>query len=1034
MIWATNSFKVAAATMYTLFFSGQIFAPQAMVPLSTTTLAYLRRIHSTVVSDEAYRRGVDGGVKAPSPVQHLIPIPRADHSFVEAGQVNIQHFLQGHFIEAFCHLVQRIREDDLRVIAVAAATGNRGGSGVDGIGLMASGTVMGLDSINEPSPGYLNHPDLNKLVELVDLQIGTCPTPIQGLELAQGRTVECEVWETGGLGPMRKGSTKVNPDKINLWKRPYWKTRQQVDQEGLNNGTLHPPSAPVMPDNSSGRDPHGMFFSSARSPFDMVSRLDISAAKTAIANTLGLIGNEDGKGPSIRALTESHLSKTGWPAPSGYSDLCLWADHKVWDPQTGKLLKPNYFERIPTQGVQIAIGYQPGKEVEWKGDFWLPFVNTFSLRLRQEEPRLTIFVEPPINEAPPIFRLDKVLIQGAGDHLMNMMRAMVHWKPLDRFRNQHTLTTFSRRSASASMTTAAVTGSEESTTSNTGGNKGKEPSAVRRVEDDLFDNACQNPSFDPVGDVSENIVVAPHFYDGYSNVTRDFVPFTLDYLGYKRGIYWSVLGALKFGWSGVGQAWKDQVQGIQSDIRFAMGHQQGILMGETGLPMDMHDKASFKHRYGSPKQVFAMQLMLDAMDSAMLSFTLWNYCADNSNQWGDRWNGEDFSVWCPPENDFLEPDFPASSSSGSRAGSKSLARRTLARNDLTNVTLTEISTEIGTGKEVAGCQEGLIWWCCLPENYVWTRRTAPKRLVVISVNPATEPLSASNIGMAASSSNPNSIASANTAGTGTPLAGKELSPMTSVTALESWQDLLPLSLQIERSRPEFYSGLRVTETFIRAYPLAIWGEPLMYKFEPGKPLSGSSIPSPRFKARTNDVASWGNRFVMFFRLECGRRQSRDDHCGSQQTQQRQQEQQNEISTAPSTDVFLPRFHFSLDSIAGVDHFESLQHLQEVNEGRMSLRSAPLPSSSSLTTITRSQKDKGRWHRLDIKVSDGHFSLTPDRQLLQFWTAPNTSLRTSASAYNPQDNLASTASLFETAEERIKNLFDQGWDGQLGITT
>lgn len=258
--------------------------------------------------------------------------------------------------------------------------------------------------------------------------------------------------------------------------------------------------------------------------------------------------------------------------------------------------------------------------------------------------------------------------------------------------------------------------------------------------------------------------------------------------------------------------------------------------------------------------------------------------------------------------------------------------------------------------------------------------------------------------------------------------------MTSVTALESWQDLLPLSLQIERSRPEFYSGLRVTETFIRAYPLAIWGEPLMYKFEPGKPLSGSSIPSPRFKARTNDVASWGNRFVMFFRLECGRRQSRDDHCGSQQTQQRQQEQQNEISTAPSTDVFLPRFHFSLDSIAGVDHFESLQHLQEVNEGRMSLRSAPLPSSSSLTTITRSQKDKGRWHRLDIKVSDGHFSLTPDRQLLQFWTAPNTSLRTSASAYNPQDNLASTASLFETAEERIKNLFDQGWDGQLGITT
>ncbi|GJJ72001.1 hypothetical protein EMPS_04358 [Entomortierella parvispora] len=1028
MIWATNSFKVAAATMYTLFFSGQIFAPKAMVPLSTVTLAYLRRIHSTVVADEAYRRGVEGGVKAPSPVQHLIPIPRADHSFVEAGQVNIQHFLQGHFIEAFCHLVKRIREDDAKVIAAAEATGNRRGSGADMIGLLASGTVMGLDSINEPSPGYLNHPDLNKLVELADLQIGTCPTPIQGLELAQGRTVECEVWKTGGLGPMKTGSAKVNPDNINLWKRPYWKTRQQVDQDGVNNGTLHPPSAPTMPDSSSARDTH-MFFPSVRSPFDMVSSLDISSAKTAIANTLGLMESGNGKGLSAQALTEAHLPKTGWPAPSGYSDLCLWADHKVWDPQTGKLLKPNYFERIPTQGVQVAIGYQPGKEVEWKEDFWLPFVNTFSLRLRQEEPRLTMFVEPPINEAPPIFKLEKVLIGGTGDHLMNMIRALVHWKPLDRFRNQHTLTTFSRRSASANMTTAAVTESEGTPNADTTGNKGKGLS-TRRIEDDLHDNACQNPSFDPVGDVSENIVVAPHFYDGYTNVTRDFVPFTLDYLGYKRGIYWSVLGALKFGWSGVGLAWKDQVQGIQSDIRFAMGHQHGILMGETGVPMDMHDKASFKHRYGSPKQVFAMQLMLDAMDSSMLSFTLWNYCADNSNQWGDRWNGEDFSVWCPPENDFLEPDFPLSSLSGSKTGSGILARRGNSRNEMNDVTLTEISTEIGTGKEVAGCHEGLIWWCCLPGNFVWTRRTAPKRLVVISVDPVTEPPSAYNAGMAASSSNPTSIASANTAGTGSPLTGKSAVGPAPAT-LDSWQDILPLSLQIERSRPEFYSGLRVTETFIRAYPLAIWGEPLMYKFEPGKPLSGSSLSSPRFKARTNDVASWGNRFVMFFKLECNRRPSRDGHC---------KPQQNEISTAPPTDVFLPRFHFSLDSPSGVDQFESLRYVQEVNEGRMSTHSASLPSSLSPTLRTQSQKDKGRWHRLDIKISDGHFTLTPDRQLLQVWTTPNISLKTTmtdngrAIAYNPQDNLASTASLFEAAETRIKNLFDEGWDGQLGITT
>ncbi|KAG0049600.1 hypothetical protein BGZ83_005557 [Gryganskiella cystojenkinii] len=1021
MIWATNSFKLAAATMYTLFLAGQVFAPQAMVPLSTTTLAYLRRVHSAVVSDEAYRRGVEGGVKAPSPVHHLIPIPRADHSFVETGQVNIQHFLQGHFIEAFCHLVERIREDDAKVIsAVANKEGNSGGSCADTIGLIASGTVMGFDSLNEPSPGYLNHPDLNELLELADLPIGTCPTPIQGFELAQGRTVKCAVWQTGGFGPIRKGSAKVNPGKINLWRRPYWNTRHQVDQD--NHDLLHPPSAPALPYHSGGDDRS----SPRSSPFDIVANLDITAAKNAIAN---LSRPHKGAGQKLSAtqtLAEAHLLKSGWPEPAGYSDLCLWADHKVWDPQTGKLLKPNYFERIPTtttQGGQpVSTGYQPGKEVEWKSDFWLPFVNSFSLRLRQQEPKLTIFVEPPINEAPPIFKLEKVLIMGAGDHLLNMIRSMVSWKPLDRFRNQHTRM-FCRQSVPGASTADSAASGSLGTDSHSA-IKAK-VSSVRRVEDDLHDNASQNPNFDPVGDVSENVVVAPHFYDGYTNVTRDFVPFTMDYLGYKRGIYWSVLGALKFGWNGVGQAWKDQVAGIQSDIRFAMGQQHGILMGETGIPMDMHNKSSFNHLYGSPKQIFAMQLMLDAMDASMLSFTLWNYCPDNSNQWGDRWNGEDFSVWCPPKNNFLDPD---DASTTMKDASGALVQRA----STPDVKLTEISSEIGTGKEVAGCNEGCIWWCCLPKSFVWTRRTAPKRLVVISVEPITPAVTQS--AMAASSSNPHSIASTNTSATGMPLTPKTVDTAGSkiaVATLESWQDLLPLSLLIERSRAEFYSGLRATESFIRAYPLAIWGEPLMYKFEPGKPVSSGSADvanaSPRFRARTNDVQSWENRFVMFSTLACGRSQTREDNW-----QKSQQQCQDDISSSdnetlrpvPSTDVFLPRFHFSLDSPVGKDRFESARYLQELQENSNDI---------STSTVTRSAKDKGRWHRLEIKISDGHFTVSPERQLLQHWTAPNSS-RDNNTVYNPQDNLASTTELFETAETRVKNLFALGWDGKLGIST
>ncbi|KAF9090884.1 hypothetical protein BGX23_005618 [Mortierella sp. AD031] len=968
MIWATNNSKVASATMYTLFFAGQVFAPQAMVPISQTVLNYFRKVNSTVVSDEAFRRGMVGGIKAPSPIQHLVEIPRVDQEFVQRGQVNIQHYLQGHFMEAFAYLAHRIQQDDARVI-------KEGRPGE--IALMASGTVMGFDSLNEPAAGYLNHSDLNKMRELEDLQIGTCPTPLQGMQLAQGKTVECQVWATGGLGPMKKGSVKVNTENVNLWKRPYWKSnkkdkRHHHDPDAIGEHRIHPPSAPPMtPSQNGGYHPMA-------SPFHVVSQLEISAAQSAISSFFS-----DGNTTVTSEMTEAHISKTNWPEPAGYSNLCIWADHKVWDPETGKLLQPNYFQRIPTKGY-IPPGFQPGKEVEWKQDFWLPFVNTFSLRLRQQDPRLTIFVEPPINEAPPMFRLQKMLIGGATDQLMNMFKSLVRRKPQRSFSTQRTTAAVSRCAVPPATTANGTTRSNNSGSDDL--EKGK--MASRSVEDGLYENACQHPIFNPVGDVSDNIVVAPHFYDGYANVTRDFVPFTLDFLGYKRGIYWSVLGALKLGWSGVGGAWKDQVHGIQSDIRFAMGPQHGILMGETGLPMDMHDKASFKNRYGHPKQEFALQLLLDAMDASMLSFTLWNYCDDNSHEWGDRWNGEDFSVWSPEKNAFMEPDFPGST--------KVILGR---REDLDNppppggtrpnVTLTEISTKVGTGKETAGCSEGIIWWCCRPKNHIWSERTAPTRLVVISVEPSASEMSASNLNSPGSSSSD---------------LVDTRKPEPPLKSLETWQDLLPLSLQIERGRQEFYSGLRVGESFVRAYPLAIWGEPLHYRFEPGRPISDAQLLSKDqdlAKKKTNDVGSWetrnNNQGDAITRTDSGLPAA--------------------APSQPSTDVFLPRFHFALDSPLNTDHFESLNVVHQIQD----------PTSPQSSSLSRPKREKGRWHRMDIQTSDGHLEVQPTHQRVQFWTFLQPQ-------FNPQDNLANTSAFFDAAESRIRGLFNLGWDGVEGIST
>ncbi|KAG0284635.1 hypothetical protein BGZ96_011023 [Linnemannia gamsii] len=995
MIWATNNSKIASATMYTLFFAGQIFAPQALVPLSQTVLDHFRKVHSTVVSDEAFRRGMVGGVKAPSPIQNLVEIPRVDAEFVQRGQVNIQHFLQGHFMEAFAHLVDRIHQDDARVMR-----DRRPGE----IALMASGTVMGVDSLNEPAAGYLNHPDLNKLLELEDLQIGPCPTPIQGMQLAQGRTVECQVWATGALGPAKKGKVKVNTENVNIWKRPYWKSNKHRtwnshDPDAIGEHMTHAPSAPPMTPSHGNGGYHPMM-----SPFHVVSQLDISAAQSAITSFLGNRGSNIGETTATSDVTEAHISKTGWPEPAGYSNICIWADHKVWDPESGKLLQPNYFQRIPTKGY-IPPGFQPGKEIEWKQDFWLPFVNTFSLRLRQQDPRLTIFVEPPINEAPPMFRLQKLLIGGATDQLVNMFRSLVRWKPPRSFHNQHTTAAVSRRAVSPATTNGTARSNNDS-----GNDPGLEKVKMtsQSVEDELYENACQHPIFNPVGDVSDNIIVAPHFYDGYSNVTRDFVPFTLDFLGYKRGIYWSVLGALKVGWSGVGGAWKDQVHGIQSDIRFAMGPQHGILMGETGLPMDMHDKASFKNRYGCPKQEFALQMLLDAMDASMLSFTLWNYCDDNSHEWGDRWNGEDFSVWSPEKNAFMPPDFPG----GTEAILGRMEEMQLPpppAGTRPTVTLTELEADIGSGKETAGCSEGLIWWCCRPKNYVWTQRTAPKRLVVISEEPAMSEM-------------------ANPLGSSSTRLVEVAKPAPPLLArLESWQDLLPLSLQLERGRQEFYGGLRVGESFVRAYPLAIWGEPLHYRFEPGRPISDAQLLTKDYditKKKTGDVGSWENRFVLFFTLGCDRRSKRevDKHtCGGRSNNNSNEDAitrtEDNSSSAPSTDIFLPRFHFALDSPLNTDNFESLQIVQQIIQDPSVISQSQRPS----------KREKGRWHRMDIQTSDGQVEVQPTHQRVQFWTSPQPK-------FNPHDNLSNMTAFFDAVEARIRGLFATGWDGLEGIST
>ncbi|MDY7077159.1 MAG: cellulase family glycosylhydrolase [Chloroflexota bacterium] len=136
MIWPTNYSKLAAATMFTLFFGGNDFAP---------------------------RTTVDG-----EPVQE---------------------FLQRHYVEAIKQVALRLR------------------------GLP---NVVGYDTMNEPSAGFIGWEDLNSSGGM--LRLGDSPTPFQAMLLGAGFAQEVEVWGIGITGNRQRGRRLVNPDGIRVWR------------------------------------------------------------------------------------------------------------------------------------------------------------------------------------------------------------------------------------------------------------------------------------------------------------------------------------------------------------------------------------------------------------------------------------------------------------------------------------------------------------------------------------------------------------------------------------------------------------------------------------------------------------------------------------------------------------------------------------------------------------------------------------------------------------------------------------------------
>ncbi|KAI1264385.1 putative glycosyl hydrolase [Xylariaceae sp. FL1019] len=145
MIWSTNYYRLAAATMFTLFFAGRDFAPKCII-----------------------------------------------------NGMNIQDYLQGHFMRACAHLAKRIHE----------------------AGDIENEVVFGWESLNEPNRGMIGHVDLGAIPKEQQLKKGTCPTFWQCMLTGSGRAIEVDTWDIGGLGAHKVGRALIDPRGEKAWVPP----------------------------------------------------------------------------------------------------------------------------------------------------------------------------------------------------------------------------------------------------------------------------------------------------------------------------------------------------------------------------------------------------------------------------------------------------------------------------------------------------------------------------------------------------------------------------------------------------------------------------------------------------------------------------------------------------------------------------------------------------------------------------------------------------------------------------------------------
>lgn len=112
--------------------------------------------------------------------------------------MNIQDYLQNHYIDAVGALAKRISQEDGPFDEV----------------------VIGWDSMNEPGEGMIGRENLGEIPANQRLKKGPSPTPFDGMKLGMGEPIEVQVFDFTQLGPKNAGKQVLDPKGKKLWLKP----------------------------------------------------------------------------------------------------------------------------------------------------------------------------------------------------------------------------------------------------------------------------------------------------------------------------------------------------------------------------------------------------------------------------------------------------------------------------------------------------------------------------------------------------------------------------------------------------------------------------------------------------------------------------------------------------------------------------------------------------------------------------------------------------------------------------------------------